>query len=150
MRSYHAYLLFIATLLTAVGYGATFLLTMHFQALGGSEIDTGTTLSGAMVGTLVGVPLVGWFANRVGAARMAALGAALVAAGYLSLAWIPAVAPTIVVAGFFIGLGWERSTWPDRCRFPSALPTATAASGSPATARSRWAVSASVPSSPQH
>ena len=106
MRSSHAYLLFIATLLTSVGYGATFLLTMHFRALGGSEIDTGTTLSGAMVGTLVGVPLVGWFANRVGATRMAALGAALVAAGYLSLAWIPAVAPTIAVAGFFIGLGW--------------------------------------------
>jgi MFS family permease len=106
MRSSHAYLLFIATLLTSVGYGATFLLTMHFRALGGSEIETGITLSGAMVGTLVGVPLVGWFANRLGAARMAAVGAALVAAGYVGLAWISAVAPTIVVAGFFIGLGW--------------------------------------------
>ncbi|WP_448115593.1 MFS transporter [Mesorhizobium amorphae] len=106
MRSSHAYLLFIATLLTSVGYGATFLLTMHFRALGGSEIETGITLSGAMVGTLVGVPLVGWFANRLGAARMAAVGAALVAAGYVGLAWISAVAPTIAVAGFFIGLGW--------------------------------------------
>jgi MFS family permease len=106
MRSSHAYLLFIATLLTSVGYGATFLLTTHFRALGGSEIETGIALSGAMVGTLVGVPLVGWFANRIGAARMAALGAALVAAGYVGLAWISAVAPTIAVAGFFIGLGW--------------------------------------------
>lgn len=106
MRTLHAYLLFIATLLTSMGYGATFLLTEHFRALGGSEIETGTTLGGAMLGTLVGVPLVGWFAWRLGAGRMAALGAVLVACGYLGLAALSALTPLIGVAGFFIGLGW--------------------------------------------
>ena len=106
MRTLHAYLLFVATLLTSMGYGATFLLTEHFRALGGSEIETGTTLGGAMLGTLVGVPLVGWFAWRLGAGRMAGLGAMLVACGYLGLASLSALTPLIGVAGFFIGLGW--------------------------------------------
>ncbi len=106
MRTSHAYLLFVATLLTSMGYGATFLLTEHFRALGGSEIETGTTLGGAMLGTLVGVPLVGWFAWRLGAGRMAGFGAALVACGYLGLASLSALTPLIGVAGFFIGLGW--------------------------------------------
>lgn len=106
MRAFHAYFLFVGTLLTAAGYGATFLLTEHFRALGGSEIETGTALGGAMVGTLIGVPLVGWFASRLGAARMAALGAVSVAAGFLGLAALTTLTPMIIVAGFFIGLGW--------------------------------------------
>lgn len=106
MRAFHAYFLFTGTLLTAAGYGATFLLTEHFRALGGSEIETGTALGGAMVGTLVGVPLVGWFASRLGAARMAALGAISVAGGFLGLAALTILTPMIIVAGFFIGLGW--------------------------------------------
>lgn len=106
MRKSHAYLLFAGTLLTALGYGATFLLTEHFRALGGSEIDTGTTLVGAMTGTLIGVALVGWFADRIGAARMAAAGAVSVAGGYLWLAWLTALMPATTAAGFFIGLGW--------------------------------------------
>ena len=106
MRSSHAYLLFLGTLLTALGYGATFLLTEHFRSLGGSEINTGTTLGGAMIGTLIGVPLVGWFASRLGAARMASFGAISVAAGYLGLAFITALTPLTSVAGFFVGLGW--------------------------------------------
>ena len=59
-----------------------------------------------MIGTLIGVPLVGWFANGLGAARMAALGATLVAIGYFSLASISALSSLISVAGFFIGVGW--------------------------------------------
>lgn len=106
MRTAHAYLLFVATLLTSMGYGATFLLTEHFRALGGSEIETGTTLGGAMLGTLVGVPLVGWFAWCLGAGRMAGLGAVLVACGYLGLAELSALTPLIGICGFFIGLGW--------------------------------------------
>lgn len=106
MRSSHAYLLFTATLLTALGYGATFLMTEHFRTLGGSEIETGKTLIGAMVGTLVGVPLVGWFAGRLGAARMASLGALLVAIGYAMIALQTAISPLLTVAGLFIGLGW--------------------------------------------
>lgn len=106
MRASHAYFLFVGTLLTAAGYGATFLLTEHFRALGGSEIDTSTTLGGAMVGTLVGVPLVGWYARKLKAARMGAMGAVSVAAGYAFLALLTTLTPLIAVAGFFIGLGW--------------------------------------------
>jgi len=106
MRASHAYFLFIGTLFTAAGYGATFLLTEHFRALGGSEIDTSTTLAGAMVGTLVGVPLVGWYAKRLRAARMGAMGAVSVAAGYGFLALLTTLTPLVAVAGFFIGLGW--------------------------------------------
>ena len=106
MRASHAYFLFAGTLLTAAGYGATFLLTEHFRALGGSEIETSTTLGGAMLGTLIGVPLVGWFARRLGAARMAAFGAISVSVGYIILALLTTLTPLIAVAGFFIGLGW--------------------------------------------
>lgn len=106
MRASHAYFLFAGTLLTAAGYGATFLLTDHFRTLGGSEIETSATLGGAMLGTLIGVPLVGWFAKRLKAARMAATGAISVALGYLILALITQLTPLIGAAGFFIGLGW--------------------------------------------
>ncbi len=106
MRASHAYLLFVGTLLTAAGYGATFLLTEHFRALGGSEIDTSTTLGGAMIGTLIGVPLVGWYAKKLKAARMGAMGAVSVAAGYGFLASLTTLTPLVALAGFLIGLGW--------------------------------------------
>jgi len=106
MRALHTGLLFIGTLLTALGYGATFLLTEHFRTLGGSEVSTGLTLAGAMVGTFLGVPLVGSFADRLGAARMAALGALLLALGYQSLASLVVVNGWTTLAGLLIGLGW--------------------------------------------
>ncbi len=99
-------LLLLGTLLTALGYGATFLLTEHFRNLGGSELSTGLTLAGAMVGTFLGVPLVGWFAQRLGAARMAALGALLLALGYMGLARLVVVDAWTTLAGGLIGLGW--------------------------------------------
>jgi len=106
MRAQHTGLLFIGTLLTALGYGATFLLTEHFRTLGGSEVSTGLTLVGAMVGTFLGVPLVGSFADRLGAARMAALGALLLALGYQCLASLVVVSGWTTLAGLLIGLGW--------------------------------------------
>lgn len=106
MRNRHTVLLFLGTLLTALGYGATFLLTEHFRTLGGSELSTGLTLAGAMVGTFLGVPLVGWFAQRLGAARMAALGAFLLALGYTGLARLVVVDGWTTLAGGLIGLGW--------------------------------------------
>lgn len=102
----HTILLFLGTLLTALGYGATFLLTEHFRTLGGSEVSTGLTLAGAMVGTFLGVPLVGWFAQRLGAARMAALGALLLALGYMGLARLVVLDGWTTLAGVLIGLGW--------------------------------------------
>lgn len=106
MRASSVSLLFLGTLVTAAGYGATFLLTEHFRTLGGSEVDTGWTLGGAVIGTFVGVPLVGWFGERVGGARLAALGAVAVAVGYVVLAGLTALSPVIAVAGFLVGLGW--------------------------------------------
>ncbi|MCV9935259.1 MFS transporter [Boseaceae bacterium BT-24-1] len=106
MRGVGVGLLFVGALLTATGYGATFLLTEHFRSLGGSEIETGKALAGAMVGTFVGVPLIGWVSARFGGARLAAIGAVLVAAGYLLLASIASLSSTIVIAGFMIGCGW--------------------------------------------
>ena len=99
-------LLFAAALLTAAGYGATFLLTDHFRSLGGSEIETGRALGGAMVGTFVGVPVVGWLSARFGGARLAAVGALLVAAGYMALAGLASLSVLISLAGFIVGMGW--------------------------------------------
>lgn len=48
MRPNRALLFLIGTLLTAGGYGATFLLSMRFRSIGGSDLDTGVALAGAM------------------------------------------------------------------------------------------------------
>jgi len=61
----------LGTTFTAGGYGATFLVSDWYRAQGGSDIDAGTTLGAALIGTLIGVPLVGWFAGRL--PRIAAL-----------------------------------------------------------------------------
>jgi MFS family permease len=98
--------LFAAALLTAAGYGGTFLLTEHFRALGGGEIETGKALGGAMIGTFVGVPLVGWVSARLGGARLAAAGALLVAIGYFMFANLGGLSSLIAVAGFILGMGW--------------------------------------------
>lgn len=106
MRAFNVIFLFLGTLATAAGYGATFLLTDHFLSLGGSEIQTGWTLGGAVVGTFVGVPLVGWLGKRFGGARLAALGALAIAIGYIVLSGVTTLSPLVVVPGFLIGLGW--------------------------------------------
>lgn len=106
MRLSTAILLFLGTLLTAAGYGATFMLNDYFHTLGGNEVDTGLALAAAMVGTFVGVPLVGWFSGRAGAANLAACGALSVAAGFVLLAMLTSITPLIAVGGFLIGLGW--------------------------------------------
>jgi MFS family permease len=106
MRGIGVGLLFSGVLLTAMGYGGTFLLTEHFRTLGGSEIETGRALSGAMAGTFLGVPLVGWCKARFGGARLAAVGALLVAMGYLMLAQLTSLSLLIAVAGFLVGFGW--------------------------------------------
>jgi MFS family permease len=106
MRGIGVACLFAAALLTAAGYGGTFLLTEHFRALGGSEIETGKALGGAMIGTFVGVPLVGWVSARLGGARLSAAGALLVAIGYFAFASLGGVSSLIAVAGFVLGMGW--------------------------------------------
>jgi MFS family permease len=106
MRPFNALFVLVGTLLTACGYGASFLFSMHFRTLGGNDLDTGEALAGAMVGTFIGVPLVGWFARRVGAARMTALSALCVGLGVAGFAFIERLSPFNLVPGFLMGFGW--------------------------------------------
>jgi MFS family permease len=106
MRPFSALFLLIGSLLTAGGYGATFLLSMHFKSIGGTDFDTGIALAGAMAGTFVGVPLVGWFAQHIGAARLTALAALCVGTGVAGLTLIERVGSLNVIPGFLVGFGW--------------------------------------------
>ncbi|MCS4229416.1 putative MFS family arabinose efflux permease [Stenotrophomonas maltophilia] len=108
MRPHSPPLILFGTLFSAAGYGATFLVTSWFLAQGGSELDAGTTLSMALLGTLLGVPLVGWCAGWVDAARLAALGALAMAVGYLLLGSLGGIEPASLprLAAMLIGLGW--------------------------------------------
>lgn len=85
MRCLSMSYLLLGTLLTAGGYGSTFLISAWFRLHGGDDIDTGHALSMALVGTLIGVPLVGWGAGKIDAARLAAIAALVVACGYAVL-----------------------------------------------------------------
>ncbi|RLK55991.1 MFS transporter [Stenotrophomonas rhizophila] len=98
----------LGTLLTAAGYGATFLISLWFRAHGGTDIDAGSTLGMALIGTLIGVPAVGWSAGRIDAARLAALGAFTLACGYALLASLRGLEPAHLpgLAALLIGLGW--------------------------------------------
>ncbi|SAL03556.1 major facilitator transporter [Caballeronia calidae] len=106
MRPFSALLVLSGTLLTASGYGATFLLSMHFRLLGGNDLDTGEALAGAMLGTFSGISLVGWFAQRVGAARMTALSALFIAVSLAGFGFIEHASPLNVLPGFLMGFGW--------------------------------------------
>ncbi|SDR49602.1 Major Facilitator Superfamily protein [Paraburkholderia fungorum] len=106
MRLFNSLFVLIGTLFAAGGYGATFFLSMHFNSLGGSDIDTGLALAEATLGTLVGVLLVGWFAQRIGAARTMALAALCIGAGVTGFALIERISPFSFFPGFLVGLGW--------------------------------------------
>lgn len=106
MRPFSAFFVLIGTLLAAGGYGATFFLSMHFTSFGGNDVDTGLALAEATVGTLVGVPLVGWFAQRIGAARTTALAALFIGSGVAGFALIEPMSLLSVFPGFFVGFGW--------------------------------------------
>ncbi|MNO45196.1 Major Facilitator Superfamily protein [compost metagenome] len=101
-------LLFLGTLLTAGGYGATFLISHWFHLNGGTDTDAGLTLSMGLIGTFIGVPLVGWWSGKVGAVKLAALGAAGLACGYALLSKLTGANPVALphLATFMIGLGW--------------------------------------------
>jgi len=106
MRPFSAFFVLIGTLLAASGYGATFFLSMHFRSMGGNDLDTGLALAEATVGTLVGVPLVGWFAQRIGAARTTALAALCIGLGVAGFALIDRMSGLSVFPGFLVGFGW--------------------------------------------
>lgn len=107
MRSASTLFLLLGTLFTAGGYGATFLISAWFKSQGGSDIDAGTTLGAALIGTLVGVPFVGWFSGWLKASKLTAISALIMGIGYLLLGSINEelnIIPSIAV--FLIGLGW--------------------------------------------
>ena len=107
MKNSTALLLLSATSLTAGGYGATFLISAWFRSQGGTDIDAGVTLSMALVGTLIGVPLVGWVAGRTDASRLAALAAFIMAIGYLLMGGCSGELKIVpVLATLLVGLGW--------------------------------------------
>jgi MFS family permease len=107
VRPGSALFLLLGTSFTAAGYGATFLISAWFRSQGGSDIDTGTTLGTALVGTLIGVPLVGWFAGRLDASRLAALAALTMSCGYLLLGSVGnGLTYSPRIAALLIGLGW--------------------------------------------
>lgn len=106
MRSGSALFLLFGTLFTAAGYGATFLISAWFRSRGGTDVDTGTTLGAALIGTLIGVPLVGWFAGRVDASRLTAIAAFILSCGYMLLGTSGTSAYLPPVAASLIGLGW--------------------------------------------
>ena len=108
---------------------------MHFRLLGGNDLDTGEALAGAMLGTFSGISLVGWFAQRVGAARMTALSALFIAVSLAGFGFIEQASPLNVLPGFLMGFGWgafylaapmslaERTTDVDRGRWFLRLGT---------------------------
>lgn len=106
MRKSAAPFLFAGAMLAAAGYGATFLFPAYYRAHGGSDIDAGLTLGAAMVGTFIGVPLIGWLSGRIDAARMSAMAMAVVAAGFVLLAFEIGGLSLPLISGFTIGLGW--------------------------------------------
>lgn len=96
----------LGALLTACGYGATFLLSMHFRSAGGDDVDTGVALAEAMVGALIGLPLVAWLARWIGTARTTALAALVVGAGVAGFALIGRTGSLSIVPGLLVGVGW--------------------------------------------
>ena len=106
MRTVSAPFLLLGTFFTASGYGATFLISQWYKSLGGSDIDAGTTLTVALFGTFIGVPLVGWFAGRFTASRLTTLAALCVAGGYLLLASVNELNMLPKLATLLIGFGW--------------------------------------------
>ncbi|MDR0246314.1 MAG: MFS transporter [Burkholderia sp.] len=96
----------LGALLTACGYGATFLLSMHFRSAGGGDVDTGIALAEAMVGAMIGLPLVAWLAQSIGTARTTALAALVVGAGVVGFALIGRTGSMSVVPGLLVGVGW--------------------------------------------
>jgi MFS family permease len=106
MRPFNALFVLAGTLLVASGYGATFLLPMHFRLAGGNDVNTGIALAEAMIGTFVSLPLVDWFAPRIGAARMTALAALCMALGVAGFAAIEPISALGSMPGFLVGFGW--------------------------------------------
>ncbi|WP_406736634.1 hypothetical protein [Thioclava sp. GXIMD4215] len=98
--------LFWGALLAAAGYGATFILTRHFIAFGGSEIDTGTVLAVAVAGTFLSLPITGTFATSFGPARCAAVGVGLVALAFALIALSESADVLGSAGGFALGCGW--------------------------------------------
>jgi MFS family permease len=106
MQPFHALFVLLGTLLAASGYGATFLLSMHFRSTGGTDLNTAAALAQAVIGTFVSFPLVDWFAPRVGAARLTAIAALCLGIGVAAFTVFAPANAFGFVPGFLVGFGW--------------------------------------------
>ncbi|CAM3762012.1 MFS transporter [Rouxiella silvae] len=107
MRTSSAFFLLFGTLFMAGGYGATFLISAFFRLQGGSDIDAGQTLGLALIGTLIGVPLVGWFSGRIEASRLSAIAALAMSGGFVLFGCVNVELKVVIrFAALLIGLGW--------------------------------------------
>lgn len=100
------YLMFASAFLASMGYGATFVLNRHYASFGGNEVDTGTILAAAMLGTFASLPIIDWKAARFGAARLGAAGSALLSLGFAAIALTHSVSTLGILGGVAIGAGW--------------------------------------------
>ncbi|QNK03508.1 MFS transporter [Dyella telluris] len=107
MEAASAFYLFLGTTFTAAGYGATFLFSLYFRLHGAGDLDTSHALLAALLGTFVGVPVVGWWSGRIDAPRLVAAAAFIMASGYAIFSVTPIdMFPSTRFGGFLIGLGW--------------------------------------------
>lgn len=96
----------LASFLSSLSYGSTFLLSLLIHSRGGNEHDAGSVISMAMLSTFVAVLVSGHLADRLGAARsIAVLGLMLVAA-CLGFALVPGFGTGLMPFGLALGLGW--------------------------------------------
>jgi EmrB/QacA subfamily drug resistance transporter len=112
-------------------FSLMFIMPLYWQqARGHSVLDAGLLLAPLGVGTLIGMPLAGEVADRVGARRLVPPGAALVGLGTLAFALsgtrtsIVALAGASVLAG--IGLGFVAA--PTMSSIYRTVPVASAGS----------------------
>jgi EmrB/QacA subfamily drug resistance transporter len=116
-------------------FSLMFLLPLYWQEARGRDIlDAGLLLAPLGLGTLIGMPLAGRLADRVGARRLVPAGAGLVAIGALAFAWsgphtaVPVLAVASLVAGVglgFVGAPTMSSVY--RTVQPAAVSSATGA-----------------------
>lgn len=95
-----------ASFLLSLAYGATFLLSLLMNALGGNERDAGQVFAVTMVSTLAAVLGSGHMMQRWGAGRSVAFGAGCLVVASLGFALVTQLGPALWLCGLVLGIGW--------------------------------------------
>lgn len=96
----------LASYLLSMSYGTTFLLSLLIGARGGSEADTGSVLSIAMVSTFAAVVLSGHVSDAMGTTRAIACSGALLGLACVGFTLMPATWLGFGACALILGLGW--------------------------------------------